>query len=148
LDPERFAARRAAMETSAHARATHPRSIELDNDDTHDSTVDTDGKNREAARLASGSAFSPDQVTRSNASLVNAMPEAGDGFAGFDSRPGGNHPAFALRAGYMVIEKGFDAPPHTGDELFGPVHRMHGSAYWPGHGRRPERVIEITAVPR
>ncbi|MGR3911454.1 DUF3005 domain-containing protein [Burkholderia sp. SR8] len=136
------------METSAHARATHPRSIELDNDDTHDSTVDTDGKNREAARLASGSAFSPDQVTRSNASLVNAMPEAGDGFAGFDSRPGGNHPAFALRAGYMVIEKGFDAPPHTGDELFGPVHRMHGSAYWPGHGRRPERAIEITAVPR
>lgn len=136
------------METSAHARATRPRSIELDNDDTHDSTVDTDGKNREAARLASGGAFSPDQITRSNASLVNAMPEAGDGFAGFDSRPGGNHPAFALRAGYMVIEKGFDAPPHTGDELFGPVHRMHGSAYWPGHGRRPERVIEITAVPR
>ncbi|KAB0643297.1 DUF3005 domain-containing protein [Burkholderia latens] len=136
------------METSAHARATRPRSIELDNDDTHDSTVDTDGKNREAARLASGRVFSPDQITRSNASLVNAMPEAGDGFAGFDSRPGGNHPAFALRAGYMVIEKGFDAPPQAADALFGPVHRMHGSAYWPAHGRRPERVIEITAVPR
>ncbi|KUZ97597.1 hypothetical protein WI41_02765 [Burkholderia latens] len=136
------------METSAHARAMHPRSIELDNEDTHDSTVDTDGKHREAARLASGHAFSPDQITRSNASLVNAMPEAGDGFAGFDSRPGGNHPAFALRAGYMVIEKGFDAPPQVADELFGPVHRMHGSAYWPVHGRRPERVIEITTVPR
>ncbi|RKT99279.1 hypothetical protein C7H84_32705 [Burkholderia sp. Nafp2/4-1b] len=137
------------METSAHAHAAHPRSVELDNDDTHDSTVDTDGKQREAARLASGRAFSPDQITRSNASLVNAVPEASDGFAGFDSRPGGNHPAFALRAGYMVIEKGFDAPsPQRADALFGPVHRMYGSAYGPGHGRRPERVIEITAVPR
>lgn len=135
------------MESSAQAHTAHPRSIELDNDDTHDSTVDTDGKNREASRLAGG-AISPDQITRSNASLVNAMPEAGDGFAGFDSRPGGNHPAFALRAGYTVIEKGFDAPPHAGDELFGPVHRMYGSAYWPGHGRRPERVIEIASVPK
>nr|WP_175801711.1 DUF3005 domain-containing protein [Burkholderia anthina] len=136
------------MESSAQAHTAHPRSIELDNDDTHDSTVDTDGKHREAARLAGGGAISPDQITRSNASLVNAMPEAGDGFAGFDSRPGGNHPAFALRAGYTVIEKGFDAPPPIGDELFGPVHRMYGSAYWPGHGRRPERVIEIAAVPK
>ncbi|RQR28196.1 MULTISPECIES: DUF3005 domain-containing protein [unclassified Burkholderia] len=136
------------MESSAQTPSAHPRSIELDNDDTHDSTVDTDGKNREAARLASGGAFSPDQITGSNASLVNAMPEAGDGFAGFDSRPGGNHPAFALRAGYVVIEKGFDAPSQAGDKLYGPVHRMYGSAYWPGHGRRPERVIEITAVPK
>ncbi|KVF69500.1 hypothetical protein WS75_26180 [Burkholderia sp. FL-7-2-10-S1-D7] len=136
------------METSAQPHTTHPRSIELDNDDTHDSTVDTDGKNREAARLASGGAFSPDQITGSNASLVNAMPEAGDGFAGFDSRQGGNHPAFALRPGYMVIEKGFDAPSHAGDASYGPVHRMYGSAYWPGHGRRPERVIEITVLPR
>lgn len=136
------------METSAQAHPAHPRSIELDNDDTHDSTVDTDGKNREAARLASGGPFSPDQITGSNASLVNAMPEAGDGFAGFDSRPGGNHPAIAPRAGYMVVEKGFDAPSHADDALHGPVHRMYGSAYWPGHGRRPERVIEITAVPK
>ncbi|MFP3560607.1 DUF3005 domain-containing protein, partial [Paraburkholderia sp. SIMBA_049] len=67
--------------------------------------------------------------------------------AGFDSRPGGNHPAFALRAGYMVIEKGFDAPSRPVDEPFGPIHRMYGSAYWTGHGRRPERVIEITTVP-
>ncbi|KVD40806.1 hypothetical protein WS89_22370 [Burkholderia sp. MSMB1072] len=134
------------MESSARTARAHPRSIELDNDDTHDSTVDTDGKNREASRLAGAGPISPDQVTRSNASLVNAMPEAGDGFAGFDSRPDGNHPAFALRAGYRVIEKGFDAPP-AGDAPFGPVHRMHGSAYWPGHGRRPERVIELTAVP-
>ncbi|AOI89570.1 DUF3005 domain-containing protein [Burkholderia pseudomultivorans] len=136
------------MEPSAPKPPARPRSIELDNDDTHDSTVDTDGKNREAARLAGGGPISPDEITRSNASLVNAMPEAGDGFAGFDSRPGGNHPAFALRAGYMLVEKGFDAPPPIGDELSGAVHRMYGSTHWPGHSRRPGRVIELTPVPR
>ncbi|WP_176041614.1 DUF3005 domain-containing protein [Burkholderia stabilis] len=136
------------MESSGQTGRLHPHSVELDNDDTHDSTVDTDGKNREAALLAGGGPISPDQITRSNASLVNAMPEAGDGFAGFDSRVGGNHPAFALRAGYTVIEKGFTAPPPASDALFGPVHRMYGSAYWPGHARRPERVIELTSVPR
>ncbi|KGB93677.1 MULTISPECIES: DUF3005 domain-containing protein [Burkholderia] len=134
------------MESSARTAHARPRSIELDNDDTHDSTVDTDGKNREASRLAGAGPISPDQVTRSNASLVNAMPEAGDGFAGFDSRADGNHPAFALRAGYRVIEKGFDTPPAV-DAPYGLVHRMHGSAYWPGHGRRPERVIELTVAP-
>ncbi|EGD03019.1 hypothetical protein B1M_18532, partial [Burkholderia sp. TJI49] len=36
------------MEPSAPKQPARPRSIELDNDDTHDSTVDTDGKNREA----------------------------------------------------------------------------------------------------
>ncbi|AJY10428.1 DUF3005 domain-containing protein [Burkholderia dolosa] len=136
------------MELLAQTRPARPRSIELDNDDTHDSTVDTDGKNREAARLAGGGPVSPDQITRSNASLVNAMPEAGDGFAGFDSRPGGNHPAFALRAGYVVIEKGFDTPAHVGDALFGAVHPMYGGAYGAGHGRRPGRVIELAAAPK
>lgn len=76
------------------------------------------------------------------------MPETGDGFAGFDHRPGGNHPALAPRAGCVMIEKGFDAPSPAGDELYGPVHRMSGSACWPGHGRRPEQVVELAAMPR
>lgn len=97
--------------TSAAGGRARPRSIELYNDATHDSTVDTDGKNREAARIASGGPISPDQMTTSNASLVNAMPETPDGFAGFDSRPGGNRPQFALRAGYAVVDKG-STPPH------------------------------------
>ena len=75
------------MESSGQTNRSRPRSIELDNDDTHDSTVDTDGKNREAARLAGGGPISPDEITRSNASLVNAMPEAGDGFAEFRQPP-------------------------------------------------------------
>ncbi|MGU7769851.1 DUF3005 domain-containing protein [Burkholderia sp. MR1-5-21] len=136
------------MESSAQTRSAHPRSIELYNEDTHDSTVDTDGKNREAARLARGEPISPDQVTTSNATLDNAMPESKDGLAGYDSRPGGNHPAFALRTGYVMIEKGFDAPPPVGDEMLGIVHRMYGREHWPGHARRPERVIELTTVPR
>ncbi|AJY17011.1 MULTISPECIES: DUF3005 domain-containing protein [Burkholderia] len=136
------------MASSTPNRPVRPRSIELDNDDTLDSTVDTDGKHREAARLAGGGPFSPDQITRSNASLVNAMPEAGDGLAGFDSRPGGNHPAFALRAGYVLVEKGFDAPAAVGDDTFGAVHRMYGSVYGPGHDRRPGRVIELAPADR
>ena len=35
------------MESSGQTARSRPRSIELDNDDTHDSTVDTDGKKGE-----------------------------------------------------------------------------------------------------
>lgn len=136
------------MDSSAQTRPSHPRSNELYNDDTHDSTVDTDGKNREAARIARGDPISPDQVTTSNATLDNAVPESPDGLAGFDSRPGGNHPALALRDGYVMIEKGFDAPMPVDDEMLGPVHRSRGREHWPGHSRRPERVIELTPAPR
>lgn len=111
------------MDSSAQTLPSHPRSAELYNDDTCDSTVDTDGKNREAARLALGDRISPDQVTTSNASLDNAVPESSDGLAGFDSRPGGNHPALALRPGYVMIEKGFDAPiPADEDAEIGRAH--------------------------
>lgn len=136
------------MYSSAQMPSTHPRSVDLYNEGTVDSTVGTDGKNREAARLAGSGLISPDEVTTSNATLDNAMPEAGDGLAGFDSRSGGNHLALALRAGYVMIEKGFDTQLCADDEQFGPVHRMHGNAYWPGHARRPERVIELTTTPR
>ncbi|AOK18492.1 hypothetical protein WT26_20820 [Burkholderia cepacia] len=136
------------MQSSAQMRSTHPRSIELDNDDTHDSTVDTDGKNREAARLARGEPMSPDQITTSNASLDNAMPESADGLAGYDSRPGGNHLALALREGYVMIEKGFDAPQPLDEEVVSPVRRMRGREHWPGHARRPERVIELKTTTR
>ncbi|AOJ05944.1 DUF3005 domain-containing protein [Burkholderia mayonis] len=128
--------------TPADAGPAHPRSVELYNDATHDSTVDTDGKNREAARIASGEPISPDQITTSNASLVNAMSETPDGFAGFDSRPGGNHPQFAPRAGYTVVDKGFDAAAsggaHADDELPSPYHPP----------RRPGRIIEFAPIPR
>ncbi|AOJ84861.1 hypothetical protein WS86_30725 [Burkholderia savannae] len=126
----------------ADAGRAHPRSVELYNDATHDSTVDTDGKNREAARIASGGPISPDQITTSNASLVNAMPETPDGFAGFDSRPAGNHPQFALRSGYTVVDKGFDAAAshdaRAADEFALPYHPP----------RRPGRIVEFAPIPR
>lgn len=128
--------------TSAAGGRARPRSIELYNDATHDSTVDTDGKNREAARIASGGPISPDQMTTSNASLVNAMPETPDGFAGFDSRPGGNRPQFALRAGYAVVDKGFDAAALRNAQMadaFSPPYRPP---------RRPGRIVELAPVAR
>ncbi|WP_323123217.1 DUF3005 domain-containing protein [Burkholderia alba] len=134
---------------SPSPRTTLPasRSAELHNDAGHDSTVDTDGKNREAARHASGT-ISPDQITTSNASLVNAMPETPDGFAGFDSREGGNHPRVALRAGYMVIDKGFDAAPPGRPEDDEPAYRPRGREHWPSHPRRPARIFELAPIPR
>ncbi|MUV24544.1 DUF3005 domain-containing protein [Burkholderia thailandensis] len=128
--------------TPAAAGRAHPRSVELYNDATHDSTVDTDGKNREAARIASGGPISPDQITTSNASLVNAMPETPDGFAGFDSRSGSNRPQVAPRAGYTVVDKGFDAAAsrdaHGDDEFPSPYHPP----------RRPGRIVEFAPVSR
>ncbi len=51
-------------------RTTGPSTTELHNDRTHDSTVDTDGKNLEAARIAGHSPISPDEITTSNATLI------------------------------------------------------------------------------
>jgi hypothetical protein len=124
----------------------HPRSVELDNDATHDSTVDTDGKQREATRLANGT-LPPDEVTTSNASLDNAMPETPDGFAGYDSRPGGNHPQCAPRPGYMLIDKGFAAAPPASVDLERVV-RPRGRTHWPVRPVRAERVFEFARIPR
>ncbi len=128
------------------APLSHPRSVELDNDATHDSTVDTDGKRRDAARLANGT-LPPDQVTTSNASLDNAMPETPDGFAGYDSRIGGNHPQCAPRAGYMVIDRGFAAEPRGPFDPEAWV-RPRGRAHCPVRPARAERVFEFAPIPR
>ncbi len=74
-----------AIDNSADApKATvksHSCSAELYNDRTHDSTVDTDGKNHEAARIAGQSPIAVDEITISNATLVNSVAEALDGMA-------------------------------------------------------------------
>ncbi len=105
--------------------ATHgPRTTEMHNDRTHDSTVDTDGKNLEAARIAGHSPISPDEITTSNATLVNSVPEALDGMAGFDSRVGGNRLLLALEPGYTMIDKGMVEPPavDSGEYPFDQTH--------------------------
>src|SRR5258708_12580680 len=91
--------------------AKGPLSAELHNDRTHDSTVDTDGKNHEAARLAGRGIIGPDEVTTSNATLENSVPEARDGLAGFDSRVGGNHLLLAPDPGSPAPPHGLISPP-------------------------------------
>jgi hypothetical protein len=128
-----------------------PSSAELHNDRTHDSTVDTDGKNLEAARIAGHSPIGPDEVTSTNATLVNSMPEAGDGLGGFDSRVGGNHLLLALDPGYTVIDKGMIAPQSTYDEDHQYEQEQRSMASRQDRGRihfalnhmRPTRVIEL-----
>ncbi|SDG06953.1 Protein of unknown function [Paraburkholderia phenazinium] len=130
-----------------------PSSTDLHNDRTHDSTVDTDGKNLEAARLAGHSPIGPDEVTTSNASLVNSVPEARDGLAGFDSRVGGNHLLLALEPGYTVVDKGMIAPQSTYDEDHQfddprPVgsRQDRGRIHFALNHMRPTRVIELQRV--
>jgi hypothetical protein len=122
-------------------------SMEMHNDRTHDSTVDTDGKNREAARLAGYGTIGPDEVTTSNATLDNTVPEADDGLAGFDSRPGGSGVLLAVEPGYTVVEKGMMLPDETGH----PNERsraqkdpeFRGRVHYALNHQRPGRVIEF-----
>jgi hypothetical protein len=130
--------------------AKSPLGAELHNDRTHDSTVDTDGKNREAARLAGHSPIGPDEVTTSDATLDNSVPESRDGLAGFDSRVGGNHLLLALEPGCTVVDKGMVAPEESLsiEERFNEA-RYYGNRHDRGRMHyalnhlRPTRVIEL-----
>jgi DUF3005 family protein len=130
-------------------------SMEMHNDRTHDSTVDTDGKNREAARLAGYGAIGPDEVTTSNATLDNSLPEANDGLAGFDSRRGGNRLLLALKPGYTVVEKGMmpaeepkrPAPPQsyvqTDSQHAQKDPEFRGRVHYVLNHQQPARIIEL-----
>jgi|GEM_PF-454495 hypothetical protein len=141
------------LDTARAAGTGGPSSAELHNDRTHDSTVDTDGKNLEAARLAGHSPIGPDEVTTSNATLVNSVPEARDGLAGFDSRVGGNHLLLALEPGYELIDKGMIAPQSTFDEdhqfeeeRTAASRQDRGRIHYALNHMRPTRVIELQRV--
>ena len=132
---------------------TGPRSTELHNDRTHDSTVDTDGKNLEAARIAGHSPIAADEITTSNATHVNSVPESRDGMAGFDSRVGGNHLLLALEPGYTVIDKGMVEPlaPYSQDHQFDDPRpagsrRDRGRIHYALNHLRPTRLIELHRV--
>lgn len=137
------------------AKTGPTRSAELHNDRTHDSSVDTDGKNREAARLAGDGDIGPDEVVTSNATLVNSVPETPDGLAGYDSRRSGGHLLlFALEAGYEVVDKGM-TPPELSDDMASEFVSPEGTGQRRNPGRmhyalnhlRPARVIEIQRKP-
>ncbi|HEY4802771.1 MAG TPA: DUF3005 domain-containing protein [Paraburkholderia sp.] len=133
--------------SASHSR---PRSAELHNDRTHDSSVDTDGKNREAARLAGEGYIGPDEVTTCNATLVNSVPEAEDGLAGFDSRKDGHRLPFALQSGYEAIDKGMTEPDLSyyadaefADPLEPNVRRNPGRIHFALNHMRPTRLVEL-----
>ncbi|MBN3766454.1 DUF3005 domain-containing protein [Burkholderia sp. Ac-20365] len=130
------------------------RSAEMHNDRTHDSTVDTDSKNHEAARIAGHAPIGPDEITTTNASLVNSVPvNPFAALAGFDSRIGGNHLLLALEPGYRLIDKGMTMPEpaehfddrfHETRTLAG--ERMRGRMHFALNHQRPMRVIELERV--
>ncbi len=145
--------------------ARRPPSVELQNDRTHDSTVDTDGKNDEAARIAGKGVIGPDEVTTSNASWANSVEEARDGLAGFDSRRGGNHVLLALTPGFEAVDKGmiepltpthpdrqFDAPREPGERFGLPAagdtdaRSLRGRIHYAINHLRPARLIEIRRI--
>ncbi|WP_425468105.1 DUF3005 domain-containing protein [Paraburkholderia guartelaensis] len=136
------------------ASPSRPRSAELHNDRTHDSSVDTDGKNREAARLAGEGCIGPDEVTTSNATLVNSVAEADDGLAGFDSRKGVHRLPIALESGYEVVDLGMSAPEEPDDDEWqrnaareAGVRRSPGRLHFALNHLRPTRVIELQRKP-
>jgi hypothetical protein len=113
-------------------------------------TDDTVEMRHELARLAADANMSPDEVTTSDATLDNSVPEAGDGFAGFDSRKGGHHLLFALQPGYEVVDKGMAEPlvPYDVDWQFVDPRepgerRSPGRIHYSLNHMRPTRIVEL-----
>jgi hypothetical protein len=137
----------------ATASSPQPASMELQNDRTLDSTVDTDGKNREAARIAGDGVIGPDEITTSNASPENSVPETPDGMAGFDSRRGGSHVLLALEAGFEMIDKGMVEPQTPKDPeqrleetVDANARQMRGRIHYAVNHSRPTRLIELRRI--
>jgi hypothetical protein len=105
------------------------------------------------AKISGYSPIGPDEVTTSNASHVNSVPEARDGLAGFDSRVGGNHLLLALEPGYAVVDKGMIGPQSAYDEdhqfdedLTAASRQDRGRIHFALNHMRPTRVIELQRV--
>lgn len=122
-----------------------PHSIDMNNDGSLDSTVDTDGKYREAARLANGEPISPDELTCSEATLDNNVPEAKDGLAGFDSRVGCSKVLLALKPGYDVVDRGVQLTQIPYLKMHGKMRRAINDIdwVWELQHTRATRLIEI-----
>ncbi len=88
---------------AAYPEDVHPRGVDVDNDNASDSTLDTDGKDRDAKRLGR----LDDSEVVSNASSDNATLPPAEGLAGIDSRPHGNRAEVLAEPGKAVIDEGF-----------------------------------------
>lgn len=95
----------------------------------------------------------PDEVTTSNASLDNSVPETPDGFAGFDSRSLAHRMPFAPGNGFEAVDMGmaepaaydldgqFDDPREPGQR------RSPGRIHFAINHMRPTRVVELHRKP-
>jgi hypothetical protein len=110
-----------ASDSADPVRRAASRIVTLDNANmaATDDTVDVDGKGMEARKDASEW---HDNVIHSNASLDDSVATPDDGLGGFESRPSGNLPRLALRAGWRM-------------RYVGTVEVAHG------YGKRAEHVI-------
>lgn len=81
------------------------RSVDATGTEASGSTVDTDGKTREAVKNLS---LWQDNVVYSNASLANTHPEPDPEapIAGIDSRPSHGQPTVATTAGHKLVHRG------------------------------------------
>jgi hypothetical protein len=118
----------------------YPPGIDVDNDKSSDSTLDTDGKDHDAKRLGR----MDDSEVVSNASADNAIPTPPSGLAGVDSRRGGNRPAILAERGASVTYKGFVedtglyATAGDGDDE--EVLEKHQEHLPPNHARVGQRI--------
>nr|WP_293040778.1 DUF3005 domain-containing protein [Paraburkholderia sp.] len=117
---------------------------------TMNSSADIFSMQRESEKNTANANMSPDEETTSDASLDTSVPEATDGFAGFDSRSGGHHLLFALQPGYEVVDKGMAEPlmPYDFDWQFvDPRARgariSRGRLHYSLNHLRPTRIVEL-----
>ncbi|NLP60724.1 DUF3005 domain-containing protein [Paraburkholderia sacchari] len=95
----------------------------------------------------------PDEVTTSNASLDNSVPEAPDGFAGFDSRSIAHRMPFALETGFEAVDMGMAEPLAygPGEQFDDPrepgQRRSPGRIHFAINHMRPTRVVELHRKP-
>ncbi|SDV50280.1 DUF3005 domain-containing protein [Chitinasiproducens palmae] len=114
-----------------------PRGTDQFNDNASDSTVDTDGKGRDA-RFGRADV---DQVIVSNASTEDAVPTPPAGLGGIDSRPGGNQPAIMARDGSAVVYEGVVEEDDRANSVGQPSTLIDGHDPLPhNHARTSHRV--------
>jgi hypothetical protein len=117
-----------------------PAGIDVDNDYSSDSTVDTDGKDHDAKRLGR----LEDSEVVSNATLANSTPTPPQGLAGIDSRHGGNSPGVLAEDGKQVVVLGATESVRlyetAGDESDATEVRKEKEHLPPNHARVAKKI--------
>lgn len=126
--------------TTSFPEDVRPSGIDVNNDDTSDSTVDTDGKDHDAKRLGR----LEDSEVVSNATLENSVLTPPEGLAGIDSRRGGNLPPVQAEGGAHVVEAGTSESTRlyetAGDDSDATEVRKEKEHVPPNHARVAKKI--------